>query len=188
MEKETLQEIGMKFKTDKSTYHKYCNFYQENLPGRDFKGRLLEIGIMDGASLRMWREYFYDAEIIGIDIHIRPKRIDGVRMIKMDATDINAVSKLGMLDIIIEDASHMTKDQQITFNHMYHNQLNEGGFFVMEDCHTSNIPSYVNTPETTYDMMKRTEGAIEYNGNEGQSITFIIPKPHVISDQPEQQQ
>lgn len=186
MEKETLQEIGLTCKTDKATYHKYCDFYQENLPDRDFNGRLLEIGIMDGNSLRMWREYYPNAEIIGIDIHVRPKRIDGVKMIKMDATDVNAISSLGMFDIIIDDASHMTQDQQVTFDHMYHNQLNDGGFFVMEDCHTSFMPNYVNTPETTYDIMKRTKGAIEYNGNEGQSITFIIPKPHVIFGQQQQ--
>ena len=52
-----LHELGLKYKTDKATFHKYLDFYEKKLPGRDFAGRLLEVGVMDGASMRMWREY-----------------------------------------------------------------------------------------------------------------------------------
>lgn len=172
----TLQQIGMKCNTDKAHYHRYCDFYENHLPGREFAGRLLEIGIMDGASLHMWREWYPKAEIVGVDINVRPKPIQGITMLEIDATDSLAMSALGMFDIIIDDGSHMTMDQQVSFNHLYKHQLNDGGIYVMEDCHTSFMPSYINTPITTYDLIKRMHNAIEYNGNDGQSITFVIKK------------
>lgn len=173
---ETLQEIGMRCRTDKATYHNYCDFYQQYLPDRSFAGRLLEIGVMAGASARMWREYYPLAdEIVCIDINLRVKYIEGVKLVEMNATDIQALCKLGSFDIIIDDGSHMTLDQQITFYWMYHHQLFKGGFYVMEDLHTSFIKNYINSSETTYNLLKK-HAVIEYRGNNGNSISVIIPK------------
>ncbi len=67
-----LNDIGLKFNADKSSrFHNYLDSYQKQLPDRTFKGRLLEIGVMDGCSMSMWREYYPDAEIVGIDILTR---------------------------------------------------------------------------------------------------------------------
>lgn len=176
MERETLQEIGLKHKTDKATFHKYCDFYEKHLPNRNAKIRLLEIGIMHGSSLKTWREYFTNAEIIGIDINVIAEPIEGVTMIEMNSTDITAIKELGMFDVIIEDSSHTTLEQQINFHWLYNNQLNEGGMFVMEDLHTSFMLSYVNSKITTYDLLKDIKGVKKYHGNDNQSITFVIPK------------
>ena len=173
----TLQEIGLKHKTDKATYHKYCDFYQENLPNQDFDGRLLEIGIMDGASLRMWREYYPKAEIIGVDIYGKNFEIEGVTMLKLDATDIEAMKELGNFDIIVDDGSHMTLEQQISFNWLYNNQLNYEGHYVLEDLHTSLMPNYINSKYTTLDILKRFNGNKKYykrDETEADSMTCII--------------
>lgn len=171
-----LHEIGLKHGTDKATFHKYLDFYEKHLPDRTFSGRLLEIGIMDGFSLKMWREYYPKAEIVGIDIHIRPEPIKDVTMICVNATDSDMVVHLGDFDIVLDDGSHLCSEQQKAFDWFYNNQLNKGGVFVMEDCHTSFMETYVDTSETTYGLMKRIPHALEYNGNKGQSISFIIPK------------
>lgn len=64
----TLDEIGLKYNTDKSSRaHGYLDFYEKYFP-KDLQGRILEIGVMDGYSLKMWNEYYSKAEIIGIDI------------------------------------------------------------------------------------------------------------------------
>lgn len=159
----TLQEIGMKHKTDKATYHKYCDFYEKTLPKKI--NRLLEIGIMDGNSLRMWHEYYPDAEIVGVDI--RPAlKIDGVTCMQLDTTDPEQLKQItGKFDVIIDDGSHMTKDQMTTMRNLYSDKLNPKGYYVMEDIHTSFMPEYVNTAETTYTVLKTLK-------ENGKDVTF----------------
>jgi len=180
----SLQKLGLKHNTDKATFHKYLDFYQKLLPKRTFKGRLLEIGVMDGASLKMWREYYPNAEIIGIDIEDKshlynddwkiPKTID-IRQI--DGTDTKQLTDLGMFDIIIDDGSHYTADQQKSFEHLYLNQLNPKGFYIIEDLHTSLNPNYVNSKRNTIDYLKHA--MIEYEfyhnkANPNDSMTCVI--------------
>lgn len=149
-----LHTIGLKHNTDKAFFHKYLDFYQKQLPKRSFSGRLLEIGVMDGASLRMWREYYPKAEIVGVDIDDKSHlEINGVTILKLDATDPKALDSLGMFDIIVDDGSHMTADQQASFEHLYLNQLSPKGYYIIEDLHTSLMPSYVNSPVTTLEYL-----------------------------------
>ena len=151
----TLQEIGLKYGTDKAYAHHYCDFYEQFLPNpSQFTGRILEIGIKDGASLRMWRDYYPSAkEIVGIDIE-KPKPIFGCNVHQMDQCDVNALHQLGEFDIIIDDGSHMTLHQQISFNKLFYTQLSRIGCYVMEDLHTSFYPAYINSKFTTYAVMK----------------------------------
>jgi len=150
-----LQQIGLKHNTDKAFFHEYLDFYQKNLPKSSFKGRLLEIGVMDGASLLMWREYYPNAEIVGIDINDKSHiEIPGVQILQMDATNTEALATLGTFDIIIDDGSHMTADQQASFEYLYLNSLNPKGYYIIEDLHTSLRPSYVNSKLTTLEYLK----------------------------------
>lgn len=160
-----LNDIGLKFDADKSSrFHNYLDFYQEQLPDRSFKGRLLEIGVMDGLSMKMWREYYPNAEIVGIDIkdmdHMHgddwqvPK---SVKLIKCDGTDPKQTKKLGMFDIIIDDGSHYWADQQKSFEILYYNQLNKGGVYILEDLWTSHIDYYANAKINTLEYLKRLE-------------------------------
>lgn len=156
-----LQQIGLKHNTDKATFHKYLDFYQKRLPQRTFQGRLLEIGVMDGASLRMWHEYYPKAEIVGIDINDNSHLdIEGVTILQLNATDTEALQELGNFDIIVDDGSHMTAEQQKSFEQLFYKQLNKGGFYILEDLHTSLIPSYVNSKLTTIEYLKQLEHKI----------------------------
>jgi len=149
----SLHELGLKYGTDKATAHQYCDFYEKNLPGRDFKGRLLEIGIKDGASLKMWQEYYPHADIHGIDLIAA--RVKGCTTHVMDQCDIVAMhNNLPYFDIIIDDGSHMTLHQQISFDFLFENKLKNNGLYVMEDLHTSFHRSYVNSMYTTDDHLK----------------------------------
>jgi len=154
-----LNDIGLKYNTDKSSlFHNYLDFYQEQLPDQSFDGRLLEIGIMDGNSMRMWREYYSEAEIVGIDI--MPKdhlKIDGVILLQLNATDVEAMADLGYFDIVIDDGSHMSLEQQQSFLWFYYHQLRKNGFYVIEDLWTSYVPSCINSKYTTKQMLARLE-------------------------------
>jgi hypothetical protein len=66
-----LNEIGLKNNTDKSsTIHDYLKKYEKYFPfKRDDKITLLEIGVLNGSSVKSWKEYFVNANIIGVDIN-----------------------------------------------------------------------------------------------------------------------
>lgn len=179
-----LNNIGLKYGTDKATFHKYLDFYEEWLPKRTFKGRVLEIGVMDGASVKMWQEYYPDAEIVGIDTKYGLQELHNdywqvpntVNLIQCDATKPMQLKQLGVFEIIIDDGSHYTADQQKSFKHLFYNQLTPGGWYVLEDLHTSLNPKYVNSKHTTLEWLKTLKGVniAKYSANKKQSISCII--------------
>lgn len=160
-----LNDIGLKYNADKSSrFHHYLDFYEKHLPDRNFKGRLLEIGVMDGYSMKMWREYYPNAEIIGIDIkdmsymHNNDWQVpESVKLLKLDGTKKADMQPLGKFDIILDDGSHYMKDQQKSFEILYYNQLNKGGVYILEDLWTSHIKFYHNAKITTIEYLKALE-------------------------------
>lgn len=160
-----LNDIGLKYDADKSSrFHHYLDFYQKHLPDRTFKGRLLEIGVMDGLSMKMWREYYPDAEIIGIDIkdmdhmHNADWGVpESVQLLRLDGTKKADMQPLGKFDIILDDGSHYWKDQQKSFELLYYSQLNKGGIYILEDLWTSYIDFYANAKVNTIDYLKALE-------------------------------
>ncbi len=128
-----LNDIGLKYGTDKaSNDHNFLDFYEEHLP-KDPK-RILEMGSYEGASLKMWKEFYPNAEVWGVDIR-EPNGIDGVHEMQMNSRDLYALEKLGEFDIIIDDGSHMQLDQQVFMRFALDNMLTENGVFIMEDLH-----------------------------------------------------
>jgi tRNA G46 methylase TrmB len=115
-----LCELAVKYRTDKTpflsnlptdpgwTTHGYTPYYHEILDGKDVK-RVLEIGIASGGSLRMWADYFPDAEIFGLDIDektfINEDRIKSSHVDQGNEQSIlDAVSRIGgAFDLIVED-------------------------------------------------------------------------------------
>lgn len=169
-----LHDIGIKHNTDKATHHKYLDFYEKHLPKPGFNGRLLEIGIRDGASLRMWHEYYPDADIVGIDIE-PAFEIPGVTTLQLDSKDIMALQDLGRFDVIIDDGSHMTLDQQIAFYWLYFNQLQSDGVYILEDLHTSLLPEYVNSKYTTITMLDRLNyKLVQYRRTEAEADSMSV--------------
>lgn len=159
----TLNEIGLRLNADKSSrFHDYLDFYESMLPGRDFEGRLLEIGIMDGLSMRMWREYYPKAEIVGVDIFNKDHLYNSdwnvpadIKLLELDATKKKDMQSLGKFDIILDDGSHMTADQQKSFDILYKDHLTKDGFYIIEDLWTSHMKEYVNSKVTTIDWLDK---------------------------------
>jgi hypothetical protein len=146
----TLNELATKYKTDKGPgEHEYTSRYNMYLESfRDVEFNLLEIGVCDGASVKMWKEYFPKATIVAIDIDPRCKEFeeDRIHIHIGDQTDINflqsVVSKHGHFEVILDDGGHSWKQQIVSFETLFP-RLSYGGLYFLEDMHTSYRPQSV---------------------------------------------
>lgn len=173
-----LQLLGELHGTDKATHHMYCDFYESVLPKEI--GALLEIGVKDGASLKMWRDYYAGAFIVGLDVK-HMTSIPGCFIAQVDANSDNARRGLSGydFDIIVDDGSHKCTDQRRSFE-IYWPMLQPGGFYIIEDVHTSFLGEYADETPTTYEWAMKLPGAMEWwrdPSNKSDSGTIIIPKP-----------
>lgn len=148
----TLSEISKKYPTDKDFTHNYYNSVYEDAFSsiKDEVKLVCEIGIggfwkeagwVPGNSLKVWRDYFKNAKILGLDINSHD--VDDLDRISLDYLDqskkdlvIDYSSKLQDYDIIIDDGSHNVYDQQITLAYFL-KSLKSGGIYVLEDLHSS---------------------------------------------------
>ncbi len=138
--KMTLNEIGLKYKSDKSSnYHCYLELYDRYFsPYRGKNINFLEIGILFGDSLKIFDEYFENATITAIDIDDKKKfKRENIIIIQGDQSDRSLLNKLDdFYEIIIDDGSHKMGHQQISFGFLF-KKLKKGGLYVIEDLHTS---------------------------------------------------
>lgn len=98
--------------TDKIWHHGYGKAYDELLGKFDRQAKLniLEVGTQRGGTLVAWKEYFPNANVIGVDIvDVVPEkyRVDNVQRI---IGDIKKVDFDEGFDIIIDDGSHYLGD------------------------------------------------------------------------------
>ena len=109
---------------------------------------VLEIGVYRGGSMRMWSRFFGpDARLVGVDID--PVALvsagDRYTVVLADQADPEAMRNLaqkhGPFDVIIDDGGH-SMVQQITSIETLFPMLNEGGVYLVEDCHTSYWEQY----------------------------------------------
>lgn len=148
-----LQEIGVKYDTDKSHHiykqMSYLDIYEKHFEKKRMEVQtVVEIGIYKGASLKMWKEYFPNAIIYGIDIDPQTKGYeeDRIKILIGDQNNDEFLStiknQLTNIDILIDDGSHITEHQIKTFKYLESN-IKNGGFYVIEDLRNS-YEEYVN--------------------------------------------
>lgn len=98
--------------------------------------QILEIGVDFGGSLLLWRDYFTNAQITGIDINPchAVENQDRIHMIVNDAYSKPFADSLqdNYFDLIIDDGPH-TLESMINFIKLYHSKLSETGIMVIED-------------------------------------------------------
>lgn len=127
--------------TDKYYTHAYTRLYDLHLHGiRKRVRKVLELGILNGASLALWRDYFPQAEIFGVDID--PERwkmfagdLPNTQILIGDERDqdfMAGVAGQGPFDLIVDDASHAPALQAETFQRLWP-AVKQYGFYVMED-------------------------------------------------------
>ena len=136
----TLQQIYSRNKTtkigwgDKGQFHSYIDgYYAPQFETHRLKAkRILEIGIKAGHSLNMWKEYFPNAHVVGVDNTKRNTICPSCEVIIGDATDKKTFTNQKNFDIIIDDGSHLIEQQIQSFNILW-DKLNSGGLYIIED-------------------------------------------------------
>ena len=130
------------YNTDKPSFDVYFRNYERLFgPLTGKKIHLLELGISQGGSLELWRDYFRRGTIAGIDIS--PVRLDDptgrihvYQGLQQDTALLDRVRRETApdgFDIIIDDCSHIGEFTALSFWHLFDRHLKPGGLYVIED-------------------------------------------------------
>ncbi len=144
-----LPALAVHFGTDKWGSHWYARRYQTHFaPLRCHPLKLLEIGVggyekpqEGGESPRMWKAYFPNARICGLDIvDKRAHEEDRIAIAVGSQTDQELLRRLsrdhGPFDIVIDDGSHENPDVIRTFLALFP-LLAQNGIYAVEDTQTA---------------------------------------------------
>lgn len=124
--------------------------------------KLLEIGVLRGGSLQLWKSYFGPrARIAGVDIepssHYSEPQIEVFIGSQSDTGLLGQIlDKWGMPDVVIDDGSHHQKDIHTTFNFLFPRMPQ--GIYIVEDLHTAYWSGYgggLGNPNSFYETIKK---------------------------------
>ena len=142
-----LRRLFDRWNCDKGSKHSYERCYEQFFePLKDKKINILEVGIYKGHSLEVFKDYFSDAQIYGIDIFTRitPNQIStflnkNVHWAMCDSTDPSCVSEITKtfgkdtkFDIIIDDGLHEPEANAKTLKNLWP-LLKPDGIYFVED-------------------------------------------------------
>ena len=148
--KESLSYQSYKKSPFHSTKHTtYFETYDALLsPYRDKEIVFVEIGILEGGSLFMWRDFFGPkARIIGVDLNPNAKKWEahGFEIFIGSQSDEAFweafVKEVGPVDVVLDDGGHTYEQQIVTTEYLIEN-IKEGGMLVVEDTHTSYMDGF----------------------------------------------
>lgn len=134
----SFREIGEGL-TDKVQRHRYDRFYPlflERLRDKEFN--MLEIGIDEMGSFKLWDEYFPKAKMWGVDILPKESTNEKLTIIQGDQSIPEGIEKISQLspkdcEFIIDDGSHVAEHQIKTFHKLFQENLKPGGVYIIED-------------------------------------------------------
>jgi hypothetical protein len=173
-----LDSLAKKYGTDKSSdVHNYCVKYEKYLPFNRYQDmNILEIGILDGKSLLTWKDYYYKAKIVGIDINPDCKQFQNKEndiSVEIGSQGNNVflndiMREYGPFDMILDDGSHMNEHVIFSFEHLFQS-LKSGGVYIVEDVSTSYWSWYgggLNNPMSMMEYFKKLADDINFRGIE----------------------
>jgi len=149
----SLVELVDNTRTDKNTGHSYLDLYDELLKKYKYTAKnVLEIGIgppprisgftKNGGSIKLWYDYFVNAQIITADIIPLEDIADDLKnnpRINLILDDAYNPSGLGYsilskirFDVVLDDGPH-SLDSMIKFICLYFPLVVDGGILIIED-------------------------------------------------------
>jgi len=129
-------------KSDKDTIHSYIDVYENLLCSKkESATHILELGVLDGGSIKLWKDYFKNAIVYGLDIKDSTKGWDGVidDRIKLIFNE-NAYSRTYVrkhfqnmkFDMLLDDGPHSLESMK-QFITLYLPLLKDDGILIIED-------------------------------------------------------
>ena len=125
--------------SDKETDHSYLSGYYE----REFENRgrdinLLEIGVAQGDSLKLWSEWFTEGKITGIEVNNNLPRVlsnySKINLIIADGFSDKTINRFedNSFDYIIDDGPHTLASMVISAQ-KWIDKVKPGGKLIIED-------------------------------------------------------
>jgi hypothetical protein len=193
-----LTQLAKHFKTDKAGRHHYTQHYERHLGHlRGDVFTLLEIGVggyarenQGGNSLRMWKQYFGNAQIVGLDIEDK-SFLEGprIRIYQGSQTDAELlrriVDQVGPVKVVVDDGSHRPEHIRETFRVLFP-LLHKEGIYAIEDTQTSYWPSFggstdLQSRDTTMALVKDLLDGLNYEEFEDDGYEPSYSDRHVIA-------
>ena len=189
----TLKQLVNNVKTDKNTCHSYLDLYQQLLCSKKNTAKnILEVGIGDfqdknGGSIKLWYDYFTNANIYGIDI-LGPERvIDEIKnnnRIKLythsNGYDEDFFNKTFLdrdikFDMMLDDGPH-TLESMKQFIKLYSRIIAEDGILIIEDVQA--IEWIDELKSVVPENLKKYIQSYDLRANKGRydDIVFVINK------------
>ena len=171
----SLNDLAIKHKADKSSlYHNFASKYDRLLSGvRDTFTNVLEIGVAQGQSLKMWTDYFPNAAIHGADIDPScaasasySNRISFHLLDQGNETHLKSMIMFAPFDLIIDDGNHWWREQIVSFKSLFP-LVKKGGIYIVEDTCTSYWREYKNHPISCVQHFKNMVDEVNLWGARG---------------------
>lgn len=130
-----LSDLSVIFRSDKGPLkHNYTDHYENLLERyRHSDCSLLEIGVANGSSLKMWSRFLKSSYIHGVDIDPACRELCAEWLnIKIHIGDAKSIEFDRKFDVIIDDGSHISKDIYKNFINLWR-FVSPGGMYIVED-------------------------------------------------------
>ena len=141
--------------TDKDSIHTYLDTYEKLFNQKKYNKDLniLEVGVYTGGSIKLWRDYFENGRIYGVDVcdsnFIQEKSILNDERVflylQQNAYDINFINANLInkkFDFIIDDGPH-SLESMIFFANYYIHLLKDDGVLIIEDVQDEKWLDYI---------------------------------------------
>jgi hypothetical protein len=186
----SLEEIG-DARTDKNTVHSYLPLYQTLLiKKKETAKNVLEVGISNGGSIKLWYDFFTNANVYGLDTMHIDTVWEGIkdkeRIILYTSTDAydaelfttNFLNKNIKCDFMLDDGPH-SLESMIQFIKLYSQLMTDDGILIIEDVQywswtdilKEAVPEHLKKFVKIYDLRP--------NKNRYDDIVFTIDKLNV---------
>jgi len=183
----SLVELVDNDRTDKNTVHSYLDLYERLLSNKKkIAKNVLEVGVYKGGSIMLWRDYFKNATVYGLDVMKIEDMCNEIKnrqrivLRSFDAYDENIfynqfVSKNIKFDFMLDDGPH-TLESMKQFIKLYSQIMTDDGILIIEDVQDwewieilkNEVPESLKCFIDVYDLRP--------NKNRYDDIVFVINK------------
>jgi SAM-dependent methyltransferase len=139
--------------------------------GSEFEAKVAHGQNQGGASIKMWRDFFPSAKIVGLDIN-DASFLNGDRIIthQVDQGRRDQLSAIRdayadtAFDLIVDDGSHRSDHQQTTLEELFP-LLKPGGLYVIEDLNDQGLGSARGGPHASKNTVNTRDWFYRYVEN-----------------------